>query len=432
MALEKLRPFQVILIAVFAILALGAVFIFANFSGRGDGTAAAGEVLIWGTLPREAIEAGIEEVSSGNDDFADVTYAERPAATFSRDLADAIASGAGPDLVILSQEELLSERAKLTPVPFSSLSERVFVDSYLSVFELYLSELGTYGVPLAVDPVVLYYNRTTLASAGVAQAPTNWEGIAGLAPSIVRRTGDSAITRALLPFGEYGNVRNARALLSTLFLQAGSPITTEGEQGVTSVLGVTGSSGAAESALNFYTQFADPAKAVYSWNRSLPDSRAMFVAGDLALYPGFASELPYLLASNPNLDFDMAPVPQPGVSSTRTTYALAYAFAVPKASDNTVGAMQTAFALTSEGPMRVMADVLSMAPARRSLIAEGAADRYDAVSYADALVAKAWLSPGPLATDAVFSAMIGNVTSGRMDAAQALQAAGESMNATLR
>ena len=430
--MKELRPFQLILIAVFALLALFSVFLFANFSGRNEGQET-GKVVIWGTLAQAGMDAGLDELKSGNDNFSDVSYVERSATTFSRDLADAIASGAGPDLIIISQEDLLSERPKLMPIPYASLSERLFVDSYLSLFEIYLSPEGVYGVPLAADPVVLYYNRATLESAGIAQAPTTWEGIAGLAPGIVRRAGDSVITKALLPFGEYGNVRNARAILSTLFLQAGSSITVEEDRGVRSALGSQGAAaGAAESALNFYTQFADPAKTVYSWNRSLPESRAVFVAGDLALYPGMASELPYLLSANPNLDFEMAPIPQPGTSATRTTYAHAYAFAVPKASANPTGAMSTAFALSAEGPVRAMTDVLSMAPALRSLIAEGSQDRYDAISYADALVAKAWLSPAPQATDALFSAMIGNVVSGRMDASQALISAGESLNAVLR
>ncbi len=432
--MQSLRPFQLILIGIFGALGFLGVFMFANFNG-GSTKEKVGTVVIWGTLDAEAITAGIEEISAGNDNYGEVSYVERPASTFSRDVADAIASGNGPDMVIISQEDLLGERAKLTPIPFSSLPERTFIDSYLSIFELFLSAEGAYGIPLAVDPVVLYYNRATLASAGVAQAPVSWEAIAGLAPGVVRRTGDSAITRALIPFGEYGNVRNARAIISTLFLQAGSPITIEDERGVTSVLASSESMfgrGAAESAVTFYTQFADPAKTVYSWNRSLPDSRAMFVAGDLALYPGLSSELPYLLAANPNLDFDMAQIPQPGVSASRTTYALAYVFSIPKASKNPAGAMQVAYALGADAPMNAMTDILSMVPARRAIVAAGTTDRYDTLTYADALVAKGWLSPAPSATDPIFSAMIGNVTSGRMQSAQALQAAGDSLNAVLR
>lgn len=433
--MTSLRPFQIILIAVFAALGFLGIFIFANYSGGGSSNDKAGTVIIWGTLDSEAVQAGIDEISSGNDRFGEVSYVERPAATFSRDVADAIASGNGPDLLILSQEELVSEKGKLSAIPYSSISERAYIDSYLSIFEMFLSEEGVYGIPLAVDPMVLYYNRTTLASAGVAKAPATWEAISGLAPGVVRRTGDSAVVRALIPFGDYGNVRNARGILSTLLLQAGTPITIEDERGVRSVLADSETvfgRGAAESAITFYTQFADPAKAVYSWNRSLPDSRAMFIAGDLALYPGFSSELPYLLAANPNLDFDMAPIPQPGTSVSRTTYALAYVFALPKASPNPAGALTTAFALAEEKPATAMADTLSMVPALRSVIAKGSSDRYDTLTYPDALVAKGWLSPAPSATDPIFSAMIGNVTSGRMQSAQALQAAGESLNAVLR
>ncbi|HYD93373.1 MAG TPA: extracellular solute-binding protein [Candidatus Paceibacterota bacterium] len=433
--MDKFHPFQIILIVVFAFLALFGIFSFASFNGGVSSSGNAGEVLIWGTLPQEAIQTGIDEIRAGSDKYSDVSYEEHPAETFDRDLADAIAAGGGPDMIILSQEDLFANRAKLTLLPPSVISERTYIDSYLSIFELFLTDGGVYGVPLAVDPMVLFYNRQILASAGAATPPATWEAVTGLAKPIVRRTPDGSISEAVIPFGEYTNVRNARGIISLLFLQAGSPITIQEKEEVKSVLTDTaGAFGqtAAQSALNFYTQFADPAKAVYSWNRSLPDSRSLFIAGDLALYPGFSSELPYLLAANPNLDIDVAPIPQPGTATVRTTYGLAYAFAVPKASKNPNGALQTAYALTAEMPMTAITSELSMVPARRSLVGKGSDDRYAAVSYADALVAKGWLSPGPAATDVVFSAMIGNITSGRMDSLEALHNAGESLNETLR
>lgn len=431
---EKIRPFQIALIGAFAFLALFGIFAFASFRGTGSNDKA-GNVLIWGTLPNEAIEAGIAEIKVGNDQYGDVKYEEHDAATFDRDLANALAAGAGPDLIILTQEELLNEEDKLLLIPPASLSARAFSDTFLSLFQLYQTEEGSYGVPLVLDPMVLYYNQATLASAGVATAPTTWEAVSGLTKPIVQRTSDGAIARALVPFGEYGNVEDARGTLSLLLLQAGTAITTRSDRGVESVLAAPGGTfgqTAAQSALNFYTQFADPAKAVYTWNRSLPKARQLFVAGDLALYPGFASELPYLLAANPHLEFDIAPIPQPGTAPSRLTYGLGYALAIPKATPNPTGAMKTAFALSAETPMKAVADALSMVPARRSLVGKGTDDKYATVAYADALVAKGWLSPAPSATDAVFSAMIGNVTSGRMDASAALQAAADALDAALR
>jgi ABC-type glycerol-3-phosphate transport system substrate-binding protein len=431
--MKELRPFQIGLLAAFALLALVGLFMFANYSG-GGGDVRTGEVTIWGTLPASAVEAGIQELTAADDSYSEVEYREVPAASFGRELADAIAEGAGPDLVLISQEELHSERGKLAAIPYESLPERTFVDSFVPEFELFLSPAGAYGVPLTLDPLVLYYNRTILASAGVAGPPTTWEAVAGLAGSIVKRDQAGVLSRSLVPFGSYQNVTNARAILSLLLLQAGSKVTVEDERGVHAALSSESSFGrpAAESAVTYFAEFGDPSKLVYSWNQAQPSSKAAFLAGDLALYPGFASELSSLQAAAPNLDFDMALIPQPGTASSRATYGRAYALALTKASDNAQGALKVAYALSADKPARAIAQTQGAAPARRALLAAPASDRFATLFYPEALVAKGWLSPSPSATDAIFSAMIGNMTTGREEAPQALEAATRALDAALR
>jgi ABC-type glycerol-3-phosphate transport system substrate-binding protein len=183
--------------------------------------------------------------------------------------------------------------------------------------------------------------------------------------------------------------------------------------------------------MNFYTQFANPAKTVYTWNRSLPASRQAFIAGDTALYIGFASERPFLTLANPNLDFDMVPIPQPGVSSEVTTYGTLYAFAIPKASRNPAGAFSAALALSDAEPLLSVARVASMAPARRTLLVPSQQDLFSPVFYPQALVARSWLSPLPVDTDSVFASMISDITSGRRDTADALRTAEQALNATI-
>ncbi len=61
---------------------------------------------------------------------------------------------------------------------------------------------------------------------------------------------------------------------------------------------------------DFYTRFARPDNTLYSWNRSFSSDRDRFVSGDLALYFGYGSEGKELERLNPNLNFDIAEVPQ--------------------------------------------------------------------------------------------------------------------------
>lgn len=432
--MDKMRPFQLILLAVFGFSAVLGLILFANFGGFGGSKENIGAVTIWGSLPKVAMEERLTALSTGSDAYAGVVYVEIAPESFGSALSNAIASGAGPDLVLITQEQLTSESSKLQLVSFATIPQRTYLDSYLSLFELFLTPEGTYGVPYLVDPLVLYYNRPALASAGMATPPTTWEAISALVPTMTLRDGAGTISRSAIALGEYANIQNARGLMSLLFLQSGTPITEVTTQGIRSALVGEKSFGQtpAESALNFYTQFANPAKTVYSWNRSLPNSRQAFLAGDLAFYIGYASELPYLQEANPNLDFDMAGVPQPGNGTSQSTYALGYAFALPKQTVNPTGAFTVATALTEAVSMKAAAEKLSVAPARKNALTASAGDTFAPIIYQSALLSKAWLSPASSVTDGIFAGMISNVTSGRLDVTQALISAEQSFNASLR
>jgi ABC-type glycerol-3-phosphate transport system substrate-binding protein len=432
----SMRPFQLIIIIVFVLLAFVGLYLFANFTGFGNQANKIGTVVIWGTLPAAAVNQEINVLSSNNKAFGKVSYVQQPEASFDSNLANAIASGQGPTMILINQEQLLDEMSKLNVIPFSSIPQRTFINTYLPESSLFLTSTGTYGIPFVLDPLVLYYNKQILASAGVAVPPTTWEAVTGLAPTLSHVNTDQSIAQSAVALGQYNNINNARGILSLLFLQAGSPITSNTASGVRSTLSQvsqTDSSGTtpAVSALNFYTQFADPSRTVYSWNASFTSDFNDFIAGNLALYLGYASEEPTLKASNPNLNFDMAQIPQPQTSSHATDYGLVYAFAIPKASGNPAGAYAVAESLTTKGYVQTAAQALSMAPAQNALLVASPSDSYAPVYYPEALVAQGWLSPAPSVTDSIFSAMISNITTGQYQARNALQVADQALNAAL-
>ncbi|MDB5264745.1 MAG: hypothetical protein JWN64_316 [Parcubacteria group bacterium] len=434
--MQTQRPFQIILLSVFGFLAVIGLVLFATFKGFGTSVKPLGAVTIWGTLPEEVLQVQLSELRRDHQEYATVSYVEKSISNFDGEVADAIASGNGPDLLLISQEQLAQEENKLSPIPLSTISERTFKDSFLPVSEIYLTSAGSYGIPFAIDPLVMYYNRSILSASGVAEPPQTWEAVMGLAPRIVQQTNGQTITRSLVSFGSYENGGNSRAILSLLLLQAGAAITSrDAGGGVYSTLskqtdGNFGTSGS-ESAIRFYTEFSNPAKTVYSWNRSLPDARQAFLSGDLALYFGYASERNSLKAANPNLDFDMSVVPQPSTAATRTTYGRVYAFVIPKTARNATGAYRVASGLTGKAIAPGVARALGMAPALRSALTPSLDDLYEPVFYPEVLVAKVWLSPAPPQTDSVFAAMIGNITSGRQQVHEALLSASESIDAAL-
>jgi hypothetical protein len=188
--------------------------------------------------------------------------------------------------------------------------------------------------------------------------------------------------------------------------------------------------------VGFYTQFADPSKVSYTWNSSLPDSQQSFLAGDLALYLGYASEASYLSSANPNLNFAATPIPQPATAQTKSVYGLIYALLIPRGAKNANGAFQVASLLAGgvagADEQTAAASASGLAPANVNVLATAPADPIAAIAYAEALYARGWLSPASTNTDTVFSSMINGVITGRSSLQTALSTAQSSLSGLLQ
>lgn len=431
----KISLFQGIVLGVFGLAALLGLFVFATYTNTGGGSAAVGTVVIWGTLPQADMSAALAAATQIDGSLKSVSYVQKNPATFKSDLTAAIATGASPDLVLISQEQLASLANVLEPIAPSTLSAASFNKAFTTEGQLFLGPagVGAYGVPFLTDPLVLFENKTVLASAGIAQPPATWEALTGLVPKAVVETSGNHISRALIALGTYSNVHDARGILSALFLQTGAALSVRTATGALSADLGTGSSvsgvPAGQAVLRFYTQFEDPTKVSYTWNAAMPDSQQAFLAGDLALYLGYASEARYIAQANPNLDFDIAPLPQPATASVKTTYGLTYALAIPRGAANASGAYTAAATLTGTSEQQAAAAATGLAPASRAALAAIPGDPTASVAYASALYARGWLSPAPLDTDTVFSGMITGVTSGRTTLDFALSSAQSALNA---
>jgi ABC-type glycerol-3-phosphate transport system substrate-binding protein len=236
------------------------------------------------------------------------------------------------------------------------------------------------------------------------------------------------ISQSTLALGEFANNKNAKDILATLILQAGNPIASLDASDKPQVsLGLNAASDGlapARSAVDFFTQFANPAKTTYTWNRSLPEASAAFINGTLAFYLGFGSELPSLSNRNPHLFFDLAPVPQrndPGARSL--TFGRFTGLAVSVQSQKAAYALQAIQALAGPTYAARLAALAGAAPVRRDLLATGSTDPKQAVIFKSALFARAWFDPNPIATKKIFSDMISSIMTGLADSGQALTTA---------
>lgn len=406
-----MRPFEIALISIFGVAAIGALFYFSKYKPAEDPTAKLyGEsVVVWGTFDRATVDTLFMELTNDNKPFKAVTYRQIDKRSFGSTLVNAIAEGKGPDLVIMPNSELVTYRSKLFAIPFETLSERTFNDSFIDGAGVFLRSDGIYGIPLAVDPLVMYWNRDIFSSSGLSTPPKTWETlISQTIPAVNRFDTSSNFTQNTIALGESSNITNAKNILTLLFFQAGSDIVTESNYGyaVTLDKAVGGSMPAGKAGLSFYAQFAMPTKSAYSWNRARQNDRNEFVGGTLGLYFGMGSERSILEKDNSNLNYDVAVVPQGSGVNIYRTYGDFYAFTIPRSSKNIQGAYAVATFLSEDAQAKKFSTLFGLSPVRRSLLGESQVDSFKNVLHQSALIARGWLDPNPVATREIFETMI--------------------------
>ena len=432
--MKNTSTFQIALIAVFVVAALVAVVIFAT--SRSSSAKNFPAITIWGTLPQDAVNTAIDTVNKlGTSKKLVITYVQKQERDFDRVLTEALASGAGPDAILFPHTSLYRQRARIFQIPESSLPLRTFKDTYIDQGDLFLAPGGLWALPVGVDPLVMYWNKSIFAGAGLAKPPRYWDEFLTLSQKLTKRDGAGNIVRGTVAFGEFANVTNAKELLSTLFMQAGTPIVSvdAAGRGSSQLAGRFGyAETPAQAVLNFYTQFSNPAKTTYSWNRSLKDSQTMFLGGDLALHFAFVSDFGGLSEKNPNLNFDVAPIPQQRDAKTQLGYGRMYGLAAMKAGKDVLGTITVLSVLSGPDFAAELGRLANLTPARRDLLSVTPADPVSVEAFRAALISRAWLDPEPVASTAVFKHMVEGITSGKYRPSEAVSAGSSELQSLLQ
>jgi len=178
-----------------------------------------------------------------------------------------------------------------------------------------------YGLPLALDTIVTYYNRDLLDAAGVPTPPANWTQLKETVKQVTTINQNNSLLQAGIALGAADNIPRAIDLASLLMMQNGAQMSNANGQAAFHL------SPSKEKdyfpgleALKFYTDFADPIKEVYTWNDTQPDAFEAFVAGQVAMFYGYAYYLPLIKTQAPKLDLGVTGMTQIEGSAAPVNY----------------------------------------------------------------------------------------------------------------
>ncbi len=425
--LTKTSPFKLSIMALFFAFAAIGVVMFALYQATGNSDKF-GNVIVWGTIPENQISNFINQYANYDNRILNMQYVYKDPETFDNSLIEALASNYGPDLVLLSNEQIMRNRDRMYITPYENYDARLFKNTFTQASQALMLPEGIIGIPIAVDPMVLYWNRTLLSVNQYPLPPTQWGELFKMSQKITRKTESNNIEIATIALGETSNILHAKDIFIAMLTQAGGSVVrilSDGTQQVS--LSDRNAQGTlpAQDALRFFTQFSNPTKSTYTWNKAMPLDRDAFIQGQLAMYIGYASEIELILEQNPNLNFDVSMLPHlpNGNGENLTTYARVYALAIPKVAKNPNGANAIMYMFTNPTASEILSNNTGLPSPHNSLLAIEPTDALKTTFRNSAIMARSWLDPDPMATYKIISKMIDSISSGEKKMSQAINRA---------
>lgn len=348
-----------------------------------------------------------------------IQYTKKNIETYEQDLLDALASGNGPDVFSIHDSWLPKYMDKITPAPEKSWSYVDYKNSFVdAVVQEFTKDQKIYGVALAVDSLALYYNKDLFGSAGVATPPKTWAELSKDVQKLSRqdKTGyfsRSGVAIGLSSYAPGGKVNRAEDIVYLMMLQKGAvPWSKDGANPRfgESIQKDGNSSKPANDALTFYTSFANPSNPNYTWNSRSDYSIDSFANGRAAMLYSYSYARQTIQQKAPNLNFDVAPVPQPNLDDPEVNFANYWGEVVSKQSEFSAQAWDFLKFISSKDALDKYYAVHKQPSSRKDLIDIQSEDPEIGVFAHSNLTAKPFYRPDQVKVDTIIGRMIDKVT----------------------
>lgn len=253
-----------------------------------------------------------------------------PYTEYDKRLAAAAASGTLPDMFMLRSDWLPRYKNSLSPAPTKVFSvgdyKKTFAPAATADLVVNNEILAvSYGIPT----LGLFYNADLFARAGIANPPQNWQELVDANSRLVKKSGNN-LNSSGIAMGTPA-VSNASSIMPLLMMQNGTTMTNNPPTEATFQKPTSDGYSSSAKAVDFYTSFAKPGKATYSWSDGFGDSTQAFIGGRTAMIIDYPYRYLNIKAQAPSLNFKMAKVPQLN-SNSPINYTEYWAEAVAKSS----------------------------------------------------------------------------------------------------
>lgn len=397
------------------------------------------DLVYWRLWDDRVVFDPIIEAYQAQNPHVTITYKKLTYAEYEKAVVDALASGKGPDIWSIHNTWLPKHIDKLEPAK----EEILPIESYKEAFADVVSsdfidpvENKIYGVPLSIDTLALYYNKDLFNNAFVIAPPKDWTEMQEIVPKLTKTDDVGDISRSAVAMGTASNVDRGVDILNLLMLQNNTQMTSPDGKQATFNLSSTTSTGETffpgVDALEFYTQFADPKRKLYTWTPVKSQSVDAFVAEEVAMIFSYSYQDAVIKGKSPKLNYAIAKVPQIKNTPKEINYANYWGEVVSKSSEHKDEAWKFLAYLASNEASKQYAESTKRPAARKDLIQEQLEDPTLKVFAGQALTAKSWYQKDPAAIDNIFAKMIESVILGEAEVEDAISSGTQQVTATMQ
>lgn len=414
------------------------IFIILLFVGLKEGGRRSASLEIWGLFDEDDVYSDFIKQYTQNNKNVTIKYTKKSIIDYEKELIDALAADKGPDIFLIHNTWLPRYENKIYPMPktkefFTPISFReTFVDV---VYQDLVKNDKIYGIPLYVDTLALYYNRDFFNSEGIPKPPETWEEFLEDVKILTKRNIWGGIERSGAAMGTAENINRAVDIVYLLMLQTGTEMTDPEHTRATfnqSIYTQDKALNPGKDALRFYTDFANPVKDVYCWNRQMHYSIDAFAEGKTAMMINYSYHIDTIKEKSPYLNFAIAPVPQIKGREFDVNYANYWAFTVSRKSKNPYEAWRFLMFLSQRENLKKYLEKTKNPTSRRDLI-EWQKNDPELKPFVDqVLSAKSWYQVDNQAIEEIFIDMIKSVVLGEATLDQAINKAADQVTVLMQ
>lgn len=342
-----------------------------------------------------------------------IEYVKKNIENYETDLIDALASAEGPDIYSINNTWLPKYMDKATPAPDGLYTIKDYRETFVDVVSQdFIVDNKIYGTAMWIDSLGLYYNKDLMGTAGIATPPKTWRELEQHVRRIVRQDNTGYFNRSGVAIGTADNVNRGMDVIYLLMLQAG--VVPWSADGATPMFANASTRKGASvnpglEAVKFYTSFADPGSPNYNWNTDSDYSVDAFANGRAAYLYGYSYTRSQIDAKAPNLNYDVAPVPQYNLTDPSVNFANYFGEVVNKQSKHAEWAWRFLKFATSKESLDAYYAKDKQPSSRRDLIELQTKDTQIGVFAHANLTAKSFYKSDDAKFDGIIADMVNNI-----------------------